>query len=114
MWVKVWTNNSDPRVPAKWFVTHLFETKVIPRYFRLDRGTTETTEMTAIHAYIHHLSQNISLDEASDTVIFGTSTANQIERWWKELHEKLENFYKPILERLLREMRYLPTNDTDR
>ena len=36
MWVKVWTNNSDPRVPAKWYAMHLFKTKVIPRYLRLD------------------------------------------------------------------------------
>ena len=83
---------------------HLFEAKVAPRYLRLNKGT-ETTEMAAIHAYIHQVTQNISVDEASETVIFGPSTANQIERWWKELHEKLEIFYKPILDRLLSELR---------
>ena len=83
---------------------HLFEAKVAPRYLRLNKGT-ETTEMAAIHAYIHQVTQNISVDEASETVIFGPSTANQIERWWKELHKKLEKFYKPILDRLLSELR---------
>ena len=36
------------------------------------------------------------MEEASETVIFGPSTANQIERWWKELHEKLEKFYNVV------------------
>ena len=35
----------------------------------------------------------------------------KVERWWRELHERLEKFYKEDLARLKSQFRYEPTND---
>ena len=37
------------------------------------------------------------LEDPVDTVTFGPSTSNKIERWWRELHERLETFFKEQL-----------------
>lgn len=38
----------------------------------------------------------------------------QIERWWRELHERLEKFYKEKLRWLKDQNHYNPQNETDR
>ena len=38
----------------------------------------------------------------------------KVERWWRELHEKLEKFYNEDLARLKNQFRYDPTNDIHR
>ncbi|XP_078487929.1 uncharacterized protein LOC144745874 [Ciona intestinalis] len=58
---------------------------------RLDKGT-ETGIMATMHAFLRK--SHIDVTDASDTVIYGKSTSNQIERWWKELHERLEKYFK--------------------
>ena len=37
----------------------------------------------------------------------------KVERWWRELHERLEKFYKDLA-RLKNQFRYDPTNDIHR
>ncbi|XP_014675602.1 PREDICTED: uncharacterized protein LOC106815628 [Priapulus caudatus] len=49
-----------------------------------------------------------------ETVIYGPSTANQIERWWRELHERLEKFFKFPLNRLKDEGHYDSKDETHR
>eukprot|EP00794_Sanderia_malayensis_P021011 gene21011-23063_t len=49
-----------------------------------------------------------------DTVMYGPSTSNQIERWWKELHERLETYFKDQLRNLKEEGCYDPNCDLDR
>ena len=49
-------------------------------------------KMSTIHVY---LSNRLSvMDNPEDSVIFGASTSNKIERWWRDLHERLETFLK--------------------
>lgn len=38
----------------------------------------------------------------------------QIERWWRELHERLEKYFKPQLKRLAEEGNYDPSDISDR
>ena len=39
---------------------------------------------------------------------------SQIERWWRELHHRLEKFFKRQLLMLLEQDHYDPDNQTDR
>eukprot|EP00794_Sanderia_malayensis_P012459 gene12459-13747_t len=52
--------------------------------------------------------------DALDTVIYGKSTSDQIERWWRELHERLEKYYKVHLAFLKDQGHYDPDMDIDR
>ena len=38
----------------------------------------------------------------------------KVERWWRELHQRLEKFYKEDLARLKDQCHYDPTNDIHR
>jgi len=99
LWVKVWTSNSHPKYPGLWYLQYIKRTNMMARKIRIDKGT-ETVEMTAIHAFLLQKTLNLTDDEATESVIFGPSTSNKIERWWRDLHERLENFYKPVILRL--------------
>ena len=41
-------------------------------------------------------------------------SSTQIERWWRELHNRLEMFFKRQLMMLLERGHYDPNNQTDR
>ena len=47
-------------------------------------------------------------------IMYGPSTQNKIERWWKELHERMEAFFKNQLSSLIDRHLYDPTSDLDR
>ena len=63
--------------------------------------------MATMHVY---LTNSLSLPEPQDAVIYGPSTTNKIERWWRDLHERLERFFKIQLSQLLRSGSYVPNN----
>ena len=63
------------------------QTKLLSTYLRIDRGT-ETGKMATIHAYL--VNKIGIMDDATDSIIYGPSTSNKIERWWHDLHERLE------------------------
>eukprot|EP00794_Sanderia_malayensis_P021334 gene21334-23409_t len=86
-------------------------TKVLPNFIRIDKGT-ETTTMSTIHAFLR--GQQGDLHDPADSVIFGPSPSNQIERWWKELHECLEKLFKAGLLWLKEEGHYNPHDVTHR
>ena len=48
------------------------------------------------------------MDDPTDSIIYGPSTSNKIERWWRELHDRLEKFFKEQLIALLRGREYDP------
>lgn len=56
--------------------------------------------MATIHVFL--LNQHGIMDDPTDSIIYGPSTSNKIERWWRELHERLEKFFKEQLVALLR------------
>jgi len=57
------------------------------------------------------LADKLNLFEDSvDSVVFGPSTSNKIERWWRDLHERLEKYFKLQLQRLLNNGDYDPQN----
>ena len=74
LWLRIWTTNREPRLIGRWYLEYLYESKVIPSYLRMDRGT-ETGIMATMHAFLrqHHGDM-----DPTETVIYGPSTANQV------------------------------------
>ena len=54
------------------------------------------------------------MEDPTDSVIYGPSTSNKIERGLRDLHERLEKFFKSQLSELLRGREYDPHNALDR
>ncbi|XP_028412603.1 uncharacterized protein LOC114535505 [Dendronephthya gigantea] len=110
LWAKAWTTNSDPNVIGRFYLEYLYKTRTIASKLRLDKGT-ETGVMSTIHAFLRQKHGDM---DPVETVIFGPSTANQIERWWRELHERLEKFFKFPLNQLKDHGYYDPQDENDR
>ena len=49
-----------------------------------------------------------------DSVLYGPSTQKKIERWWRELHHRMEKFFKEQLAVLAGGGGYDSSNTTDR
>ena len=111
IFLKVWMSNSDPLLIAKFYIEHLLESNTMPVYLRVDRGT-ETGTMATIHTYLIDKFEN--MEDPSMSVIFGPSTSNKIERWWKDLHERMEKYIKQQCQSLLQSHQYDPDNEMDR
>ena len=62
---------------------YLNKAKVLPNYLRIDKGT-EHGVMVSIHAYLR--SKYGDLDNPIDSVLYGPSTTNKLERWWRDLY----------------------------
>ena len=90
---------------------YLYRTEVLPRFVRIDKDT-ETGKMATIQIYL--MSQFGVMDDPLHSVIYGPSTTNKIERWWRDLHERLERYFKEELKELLRGREYDPHDLTDR
>lgn len=74
LWLNIWTTYSDPKVVSRWYLDHLYETRVIAAKLRVDKST-ETTIMSAMHAFLR---QNHNDMDPNATVIYGPSTSNQV------------------------------------
>ena len=88
---------------------------MIPHAIRIDRGT-ETDTMAAIHCKLHELCGTYDdLEIIIDKFVkYGPSTANKIERWWRELHHRMEVFFKEQLRKLVEDGYYDSTYRLDR
>ena len=106
----VWESNLDPLLVGSFYMQYLVEAKEMSRYLRLDKGT-ETGIMATIHTYLISKQDNL-MDDPTSSVQFGPSTSNKIERWWKDLHERMELFIKEQLLRLCHN--YDPESQLDR
>ena len=107
-----WRCATPTRIPyssAGCISKYLFDTEMLPVSLRMDRGT-ETEKLATIHVYL--LNQRGLMDDPTDSIIYGPSTSNKIERWWRDLHERLETFFKGQLTVLLRRREYDPLNST--
>ena len=88
------------------YLNYLFDTEMLPVNLRMNRGT-ETGKLVTIHVCL--LNQHGLMDDTTDSIIYGPSTSNKIERWWRDLHERLEAFFKEQLTTvLLRRREYDP------
>ena len=101
----------NPLIVGKMYLRYLFETEMLSRNLRVDRGT-ETGKMATIHVYL--LNKHEVMHDPTYAIIYGPSTSNKIETWWRELHERLEKFFKEQLTMLLRGRKYDPHSALDR
>ena len=55
LWLKVWVSNHDPKLIGRWYLEHLYETKIISAILRVHKGTEKGT-MATMHAFLrrHH------------------------------------------------------------
>lgn len=111
IFLKVWTSNSNPKIIGKFYMDFLLDSRKIPRFLTLDKGT-ETGLMGTMHVYLMDKFGNF--EDPVNSVLFGPSTSNKIERWWKEIHERMEKFIKEQLRILLLNHDYDPLKDLDR
>ena len=77
----------------------------------MDRGT-ETGVMAAIHCYLR--AQHDDLEDATESLLYGLCTENKIERWRRELLERMEAYFKSQLSTLLEDGLYGPQDEIDR
>ena len=84
---------------------------MLPDRIRVDKGT-ETTILATMHSYLRN--QQGDLADATDSVMYGPSTQNKIERWWRELLERLERYFKHQLNSLVEDGHYDRDNPTHR
>ena len=75
LWIKVWVTNSNPHIVGRWYLEYLYETRTIAEFLRMDKGT-ETGVMATMHSFLRN--HHGDLDDASDSVIYGPSTSNQV------------------------------------
>ena len=54
------------------------------------------------------------LADATESVLYGPSTQNKIERWWRELLDRMERFFKRQLSSLVEDGDYDASNEQDR
>ena len=106
----VWDSNSNPLTIGLRYIEHLYETRKLPFSIRMDHGT-ETGKLAAIHAFLR--GKIGDMEDATDSVVYGPSTSNKIERWWRDLHEKMEMYVKTHLSELLQRRCYDPKCITD-
>jgi hypothetical protein len=57
-----------------------------------------------MHSYLR--SEHGDLEDATDSVMYGPSTQNKIERWWRELLERMERYFKQQLNGLIEDGQY--------
>ena len=75
LWVKVWMANNDPNVIGRFYLEHLFNSRVMASIIRVDKGT-ETGVMATMHAYLRQ--QHGDDMDPIETVVYGPSTSNQV------------------------------------
>ena len=76
IWLRIWTDNCDPKRITKWYFDYLFKKRIVPARFRVDKGS-EIGDMATIHTFLR--SGHGDLEGPSENVIFGKSAANQVE-----------------------------------
>ena len=74
LWLRVWTDNCDPKLVARWYFDYLYKWRIIALIIRIDKGT-ETGDVATLHAYLRRNHRDIN---PQDTVVYGKSTSNQV------------------------------------
>lgn len=77
IFLRVWNTNSKPEIVGRWYLEYIFESRKIPNFLRLDKGT-ETNTMAVMHCYLRK--DHTDLIDATDSVIYGPSTSNQVRK----------------------------------
>ena len=78
LWIKVWVTNRILELVARWYFEFLYETRLMPNYIRIDKGS-ETGTLATMHCFPRRQHSDEETDEeAVKTFIYGPSTSNQV------------------------------------
>ena len=105
--ISVWDSN-PPTIGLR-YIQHLFETKRLTFNIRMDCGT-ETGKLAAIHAFL--CDNRDDVDDSTDLLSMAPAITNKIERW-RDLHERMEVYFKQQLSELLQTGSYDPNSVTN-
>ena len=72
---------------------------VLPDNIRIDRDT-ETDIMSTMHCFLR--AKHDDLEDTTETILYGPLTQSKIERWWRELLDRMERFFKSSCPRWLK------------
>ena len=89
IWLRILTDNFHFKKIARWYFDDFFEKIIVVARLRIDRGC-ETGNITSKHTFLW--SDRDRLEDHSGSVIFGKSTANEIKRCWRHLHDRFEKY----------------------
>ena len=92
-------------------MVHANLSTVLSDNIRIDRGT-ETDIMSTLHCFLR--AKQDDLEDATESILYDPSTQNKIERWWRELLDRMERFFKKQLSTLVEDGHYDSTNKQDR
>ena len=74
----MWVTRRISELEARWYFEFIYETRVMPNYIRLDKGS-ETGTLAAIHCFLRRQHWDVETDEeAVNTAIYGPSVSNQV------------------------------------
>ena len=68
--------------------------------------------MATIHCFLRE--KHGDLENPTDAILYGPSTQNKIERWWRDLLERMEMFFKDQLKSLVESGEYDSSDQIDR
>ncbi|PFX12374.1 hypothetical protein AWC38_SpisGene23687 [Stylophora pistillata] len=91
--LRIWTSNNNSKIIGKLYLDYLYECRVLPLTIRIDRGS-ETGIMATMHTFLR---AQYDQDNPVDSVLYGPSTQNKLEGWWRELLDRMERFFKSQL-----------------
>ena len=106
--LRICTNTCDPKRVVGWYFDYLFEKRIVLARLRIDK-VSETGVTATMHTILR--SGHCKLEDLSESVMFGKSAANQIERWWRELHDCFEKYFKEQLMHILQQGHYDPQKE---
>ena len=80
LWVKVWMTNNDPNVIGRFYLEHLFNTKVMASIIRVDKGT-ETGVMATMHAYLRQQHEDGGLSNTHERTPMDWLSSQLVHHW---------------------------------
>ena len=94
VWLRILTDNFLIKKIARWYFDDFFEKKIVVARLRTDKGS-ESGNITSMHTFLR--GDRDGLEDHSGSVIFGKSTANEIKRWWRHLHDSFEKYLNSFI-----------------
>ena len=96
IWLRVASNNNDPKVIASYFISCLSKLKLGPKVIRADRGT-ENICVARIQRYLRRNDEQPP--GSGSSFLFVSATSNQrIESWWSQFRRSYSawwiNYFK--------------------
>lgn len=88
--MRICTTNISSKITDWFYLDYLYESKEFPDNIRIDQDT-ETDIMSIMHCMFLRAKCD-DLEDATASILHGPLTQSKIERWWRELLDRMEKF----------------------